>query len=169
MKAPQGLCLPYKSERARDIMDTADQYNQVRNGSVFAFGAISEFLRQKGLIAVDTKTEHGINKKGQIVSQDEIWTMDSSRFWLTEDYNKQLEQLLKGEITELNPKSYSKEFARGFSEGDKGYTQEQRAQIAIRYIEGIQHLLGKPFTPDMRSREERVVSGLETVVREIVQ
>jgi phosphoribosylaminoimidazole-succinocarboxamide synthase len=147
---------------------TPQQYAQIRNSSLFAFGMISQFLRDKGLIAVDTKTEHGVNKSGEIVSQDEIWTMDSSRFWLADDYESQLTKLQSGEITELNPRSYSKEFARGFSKGDKGYTDEQRAQIAVRYIEGVQHLLGKRFEPDMRSNKERVVSGIESIVQQLV-
>ncbi len=151
----------------RDIC-MPNQYQQIRNSSLFAFGVISQFLKDLGLIAVDTKTEHGINREGEIVSQDEIWTMDSSRFWLREDYNEQLEKLKSGEIEELNPKSYSKEFARGFSKGDAGYPDEQRAQIAVRYIEGIQHLLGKRFEPDMRSSEERIVSGLEKITKELV-
>ena len=148
----QGICTP-------------EQYNQIRNGSLALFGAISKLLLPRGLIAVDTKTEHGINHLGQIVAQDEIWTLDSSRFWLEEDYNNQLAKLTSGEITELNPKSFSKEFARGFSTGEEPYTDEQRIEIAVRYIMGIQHLLGKPFIPDMRSREERVISGLEEVIK----
>jgi len=147
---------------------TPEQYQQIINSSIFAFGMISQFLKDQGLIAVDTKTEHGITKNGQIVSQDEIWTMDSSRFWLLDDYNNQLIKLENKEIEELNPKSYSKEFARGFSEGDKGYSDEQRAQIAVRYIEGIQHLLGRRFEPDMRSSEERIISGLEEITRKLV-
>ncbi len=147
---------------------TPQQYAQIRNNSIFAFGIVSQFLREKGLIAVDTKTEHGVNKKGEIVSQDEIWTMDSSRFWLLYNYNNQLEKLARHEIEELDPKSYSKEFARGFSKGKEGYTDDQRAQIAVRYIEGIQHLLGKRFEPDTRSHEERVVSGIEKIVNQLV-
>jgi phosphoribosylaminoimidazole-succinocarboxamide synthase len=129
---------------------------------------VSQYLRERGIIAVDTKTEHGVNRKGKIVSQDEIWTMDSSRFWLAADYQEQLEKFLRREAGEISPKSYSKEFARGFSEGEKGYTDEQRTEIAVRYIIGIQHLLSKPFRPDMRQRDTRVISGLETVVRELV-
>ena len=94
--------------------------------------------------------------------------MDSSRFWLSDDYQQQMKRLRRGEIAELAPKSYSKEFARGFSEGDKGYTPEQRVQIAVRYIMGIQHLLGKPFVPDTRPRDERVVTGLQRIVEELV-
>jgi len=147
---------------------TPEIYTQMRNATIFAFGIVSEFMRQRGVIAVDTKTEHGINSKGEVVSQDEIWTMDSSRFWLLNDYTEQLAKLRRGETKELSPKSYSKEFARGFSEGEKGYTDAQRLEIAVRYIAGIQHLLGRPFVPDVRPRDDRVVSGLQAIVSEFV-
>ena len=146
----------------------AEQYSEIRNNSLVSFGMVSQFLKEKGLIFVDTKLEHGINSKGKIVSQDEIFTMDSSRFWLLEDYESQLAALENGEITELAPKSYSKEFARGFSKGEEGYTEEQQAQIAMRYIDGIQHLLGMRFSPDLDSRDDRVIKGLETVVGSLV-
>ncbi|MEP6871870.1 MAG: phosphoribosylaminoimidazolesuccinocarboxamide synthase, partial [Anaerolineaceae bacterium] len=140
------------------------QYTAVRNSGLVAFGMAAQFLRNKGIILVDTKFEHGINKDGMIVSQDEILTMDSSRFWLASDYDAQTERFHWGELEELNPKSYSKEFARGFSEGEQGYTDEQRIVIAARYVIGIQELLGKRFEPDMRPRDERVVSGLQKIV-----
>lgn len=104
---------------------------------------------------------------GEIVSQDEIWTMDSSRFWVYDDYMDQLFDRIAGKIPEMDPRSYSKEFARGFSEGEKGYTDEQRIEIGVRYIEGIQNLLGERFEPDMRPREERMVDGLKAVVKEL--
>ncbi len=146
---------------------TPEQYTQIRNGSLVAFGAVSHRLRTAGVILVDKKTEHGINSRGEIESQDELYTMDSSRFWLVEDYNKQLQKLRQGEITELSPKSYSKEFARDYSKGEEGYTDEQRIKIAVRYILGIQNLLGISFEPDSRPRNERVISGLETIVKEL--
>lgn len=147
---------------------TPEEYAQIRNGSLVAFGIVSQFLRSKGLIAVDTKTEHGINYKGEIVSQDEIWTMDSSRFWLLYDYDLQIDRFTAGDLAEINPKSYSKEFARGISEGDKGYTDDERIEIAVRYVEGIQQLIGEKFVPNMRLRLLRVVDGLERVVLELV-
>jgi len=147
---------------------TPEQYSMIKQGAMDAFRVTSSFLTGKGLIIADTKTEHGINREGKIVSQDELFTMDSSRFWLKDDYVQQIHLLSKGEITELNPKSYSKEFARGFSEGEKGYTAEQRAAIAVRYIGGIQHLLGVRFTPDMVPRDKRVISGLQDIVHHLV-
>ena len=147
---------------------TPQIYGQIRNKSLIAFGKASQFLREKGIILVDTKTEHGINHLGEIVSQDEIYTMDSSRFWLSEDYKEQLNLLMRGEISELNPKSYSKEFARGFSKGEENYTDSQRVEIAVRYIEGIQHLIGKRFEPDLKLSQDRVISGLVKVVNQLV-
>jgi len=144
---------------------TSEEYNEIRNSSLVGFGAVSRFLDEKGIVIVDTKTEHGKNTEGKIVSQDELYTMDSSRFWLKKDYHEQLAKLKRREITELAPISYSKEFGRGISVGEERYTDEQRAQIAVRYIEGIQYLLGKTFEPDTRSRRERVISGLEQAVK----
>lgn len=146
---------------------TPAQYIAIRNGGLVAFGMAAQFLRSRGIILVDTKFEHGINKEGKIVSQDEILTMDSSRFWLASDYDAQMERFNWGELEELNPRSYSKEFARGFSEGEKGYSDEQRVAIAARYVIGIQELLGKRFEPDMRPRDQRVVRGLQTVVENL--
>lgn len=155
-------------EMIRDGHVTAAQYTAIRNSGLVAFGMAAQFLRDKGIILVDTKFEHGLNKDGKIVSQDEILTMDSSRFWLASDYDAQMKRFELGELDELNPKSYSKEFARGFSEGDQGYTDEQRVVIGARYVVGIQELLGKRFEPDMRPRDERVVSGLRTAVENLV-
>jgi len=146
---------------------TPEQYKVIINSSIHTYGIVDQFLRERGLMPADTKTEHGINWIGEIVSQDEIWTMDSSRFWLTDDYEEQMRQLDSGEIDELKPKSFSKEFAREFSEGDEDYTDEQRLEISIRYIEGIQHLLGRRFIPDMETIENRIISGLETVVNQL--
>ena len=146
---------------------TPAQYMAIRNSGLVAFGMAAQFFRSKGIILVDTKFEHGMNRHGTIVSQDEILTMDSSRFWLASDYDAQMERFNCGEREELDPKAYSKEFARGFSEGDKGYTDEQRVVIGARYVIGIQELLGKRFEPDMRPRDERDVSGLRKVVENL--
>ncbi len=176
-------------EMFRRRICTPDQYMQIRNGSLFGFGKVDQYFRPRGIIPVDTKTEHGISIDGKIKSQDEIWTMDSSRFWPLDDYNTQMGLFLTSNEEELvaylkhtqpgikekdyiangkvvpSPRSLSKEFARGFSEGERGYTDEQRRAIAIRYIEGIEDLLGQPFVPDLRPRDERVISGLEAAVK----
>ncbi|MEW5896724.1 MAG: hypothetical protein AB1668_03470 [Nanoarchaeota archaeon] len=74
-----------------------------------------------------------------------------------------------GGIKSLKPRAFSKEFARDFSKGKEGYTKTQRIEIAVRYILRIQHLLGRRFEADMGSRNERVVKGLERIVKELVR
>jgi len=140
---------------------TPEEYVQIRNGAMEAFGRVGQFLASKGVILVDTKTEHGRNKNGQIVSQDELYNMDSSRFWLTADYEAAMRE-------KRDPKSYSKEFARGMSEGDRGYTPEQERIIAVRYIMGIQELTGRRFDPDVRERDDRIVEDTKLILSHLL-
>ena len=170
---PNG-CLPYlldtpSSKAAVDeTMDaeqlvamgvcTSGQYAQIRNASIMAFGIVTEHLRERGMVLVDTKTEHGINREGEIVAADELYTMDSSRFWRLDDAGELLTR--DGE-----PVSFSKEFARGMvTERDQQFTQTQANEIAVRYIEGLQHLLGIAFVPDLRPRDERLVESVNLIL-----
>ncbi len=137
---------------------TSEQYTQIRNSSLMAYGIISQYLREKRMVLVDTKTEHGINSKGEIVSADELYTMDSSRFWKLND---------DGTIMSRNgkPISFSKEFARGMIK-EKGqiFTPEQAEEITVRYIQGLQHLTGKAFEPDLRPRDERIIDSTNLIL-----
>jgi len=137
---------------------TEEQYAQIRNSSLMAFGIVSQNLAQRGMILVDTKTEHGINAEGKIVAADELYTMDSSRFWaLNEDGNVQ--------TRDGKPVSFSKEFARGMvKEQGQQFSDEQAAEIAVRYIQGLQHLTGEPFTPDLRPRDQRIVESTNLIL-----
>ncbi len=137
---------------------TVAQYNQIRNSTVMAFGMVSQYLRERGMVLVDTKTEHGINAQGAIVSADELYTMDSSRFWRLDDNGELLTR-------DGKPVSFSKEFARGMvKEKDQQFTDEQAAEIAVRYIMGLQHLTGVAFEPDLRPRDERLVDSTNLIL-----
>ena len=149
------------------------QYNQIRNASTMAFGMVSHYLQQKGMVLVDTKTEHGINSQGQIVAADELYTMDSSRFWRLDDDGSLLQR-------DGKPVSFSKEFARGMvksgarggakngggkkSSDSQQFTTEQAKEIAVRYIQGLQHLTGQAFSPDLRPRDQRIVESVELIL-----
>jgi len=137
---------------------TAGQYQRIRNASIMAFGIVSQHLREKGMVLVDTKTEHGVNAANQIVAADELYTMDSSRFWkLTDD----------GEVMERDgkPVSFSKEFARGMvKDTNMQFTTEQSNEIAVRYIVGLQHLTGKAFEPDLRPRDQRIIESTNLIL-----
>jgi len=137
---------------------TLSQYNHIRNSSMMAFGIVSRYLYERGMVLVDTKTEHGINSKGQIVSADELYTMDSSRFWKLDDNGSVMTR-------DGKPVSFSKEFARGMvKEKNQQFTDEQAAEIAVRYILGLQHLTGKAFEADLRPRDQRIIESTNLIL-----
>ena len=137
---------------------TTDQYQQIRNGSIMAFGMVSQYLQERNMILVDTKTEHGVNHRGQIVVADEVYTMDSSRFWKLDDTGKLITE-------EGKPVSFSKEFARGMvTEKGMQFTVDQVNQIAVRYISGLQLLTGKTFKADLRPRDQRIVESVNLIL-----
>jgi phosphoribosylaminoimidazole-succinocarboxamide synthase len=137
---------------------TESQYVQIRNASLMAFGIVSQYLAQKGMVLVDTKTEHGINADGHIVSADELYTMDSSRFWRLDENGTLLTR-------DGKPVSFSKEFARGMvKETGQQFTDEQANEIAVRYIQGLQHLTGAAFEPDLRPRDQRIIESTNLIL-----
>lgn len=142
----------------QDGVCTEAQYKQIRNASIMAFGIVTQYLEQKGMVLVDTKTEHGINADGQIVSADELYTMDSSRFWRLDENGELLTQ-------DGKPVSFSKEFARGMvKEKGQQFTEDQANEIAVRYIQGLQHLTGEPFEPDLRPRDQRIIESTNLIL-----
>ncbi len=137
---------------------TAGQYAQIRNASLMAFGIVTHHLSQKGMVLVDTKTEHGINTQGEIVAADELYTMDSSRFWRIDDNGELM-------VRDGKPVSFSKEFARGMvKEQGQQFSEDQANEIAVRYIQGLQHLTGEAFEPDLRPRDQRIVESTNLIL-----
>lgn len=137
---------------------TPGQYAQIRNSSIMAFGMVSQYLAQRGMILVDTKTEHGINSEGRIVAADELYTMDSSRFWKMDPDGRPLSR-------DGKPVSFSKEFARGMvKEKDQQFTAEQAGEIGVRYIMGLQNLTGQAFEPDLRPRDQRIIESTNLIL-----
>lgn len=137
---------------------TEAQYANIRNSSLMAFGVVSQHLAERGMVLVDTKTEHGINADGKIVAADELYTMDSSRFWRLDDNGELLTR-------DGKPVSFSKEFARGMvTEKDQQFTPDQANEIAVRYIQGLQHITGDAFSPDLRPRDQRIVESVNLIL-----
>ncbi len=137
---------------------SAGQYAEIRNASMMAFGMVSQYLAGRGMVLVDTKTEHGVNADDRIVAADELYTMDSSRFWRLGDDGELLRK-------DGKPVSFSKEFARGMvKRRDQQFSATEANEIAVRYILGLQHLTGKPFEPDLRPRDERIVESSNLIL-----
>ena len=139
-----------------------EQYQQIRNSSIMAFGVVSQALKNRNMVLVDTKTEHGINSQGAITVADELYTMDSSRYWQLDDNGGLVER-------DGKPVSFSKEFAREMiiNRAQK-FDGAQTREIAGRYIEGLQHLLDEPFEPDLRDRDERVIESTKLILDELL-
>lgn len=177
MKANQKLGRLYDTPSTKDNhhdMSVSRQYlydhNIVTQGmyentilpySILAWSAVEDFLKSRNIILADTKLEFGINKiTDSVCAMDEIFTMDSSRFWMEKD----------GEILcdeNGDPISYSKEFARGMVEGNNPFTREQSNEIAIRYILAAQAITGELFNPILGSYEEIVREDLKKVLETI--
>jgi phosphoribosylaminoimidazole-succinocarboxamide synthase len=137
---------------------TVGQYQHIRNASIMAFGVVTQYLRKKGMVLVDTKTEHGINAANQIVAADELYTMDSSRFWKLTDNDSVMER-------DGKPISFSKEFARGMvKDTNMQFSTEQSNEIGVRYIDGLQFLTGQAFQPDLRPRDQRIIESTNLIL-----
>lgn len=143
---------------------TEQEYMEIRNNSILAFGIILEHDTKKGMIPVDTKLEHGRNHKGEIVVMDEVFTLDSTRRWKLDLESGSFELDEQGK-----PKSYSKEFVRGMKFDPKTglLSPEQELEVAVRYIETIQHISGKIFEPDLRPRDERIVESTNLILKHL--
>lgn len=141
---------------------TEAEYIHIRNNAILAFGMVMAHDRTKGLMLVDTKLEHGRNHQGHIKVMDEVFTLDSTRRWKIDANTGRFELDKKGK-----PKSYSKEFVRGmeFDPNTGLLHPDQEVEIAVRYIEAIQHLSGQKFEPDLRARDERIVDSTKLILQ----
>ncbi len=113
---------------------------------LFAFG--SKKAAEHGLILVDTKYEMGRDAEGRIVLVDEIHTPDSSRYWLSADYEARF-------AAGKEPDNIDKEFLRiWFKDHCDPYQDAELPKapdelivtLASRYIQLYEMITGKPFS-----------------------
>jgi phosphoribosylaminoimidazole-succinocarboxamide synthase len=60
--------------------------NQLRDRTLQIYVQAADHALTRGIIIADTKFEFGIDRDGNLVLADEIFTPDSSRYWPAEDY-----------------------------------------------------------------------------------
>ena len=48
------------------------------------------------------------------------------------------------------------------------FSEEQASEIAVRYIEGLQHITGEAFQPDLRARDQRIVESVNLILDELL-
>ncbi len=126
---------------------------------LFAEG--TRFAEKQGLILVDTKYEMGLDGQGRIVVVDEIHTPDSSRYWLSEGYEKALSE-------GGSPAAIDKEYVRLWL-GEQGYKGEGtppklpvevQVEAATRYISAFEQVSGMPFKPNLEEPLARIQRNL---------
>lgn len=49
-------------------------------------------------------------------------------------------------------------------EKNQQFSEEQANEIAVRYIQGLQHLTGVSFDPDLRPRDQRIVESTNLIL-----
>lgn len=59
---------------------------ELKAASIELYSEASRIARDRGLILVDTKLEWGLDPAGKLTLCDEIFTPDSSRYWLAEEW-----------------------------------------------------------------------------------
>ena len=134
-------------------------YDQMKEKALAIFNFASTFLRDRGIILVDTKYEFGL-LNGQLIIIDEMHTPDSSRYFYADGYAERQE---RGEAQ----KQLSKEFVRqwlianGF-QGLEGQTvpfmsDEYIESVSERYIELYENITGTTFEKaDVSDIEARI-------------
>ena len=141
---------------------TPDEFDEIKKESTDAFNAVYKHALAQGLLLVDTKLEHGRDRKGKRSVIDELFTLDSSRYVEEDEWKAKQGQ-------DVRLEEYSKEFARAMVDGDNIFTREQCIAIGARYIVSVQRLLGQPFVPDTRPRADAIVEdvnrGLDYVLK----
>ncbi len=77
--------------------------NQLRDRTLQIYVQAADHALTKGIIIADTKFEFGIDRAGDLVLGDEIFTPDSSRYWPADDYHAGVVQV-----------SFDKQFVRNW-------------------------------------------------------
>lgn len=107
-----------KTEIIRRKIIPKNVYEQMENTALALFERASSICAKAELILVDTKIEFG-DYNGELTVIDEIFTPDSSRFWIKGTYKQRLE---KGK----EPENFDKEFFRLWYT-KKGYRGDGKA------------------------------------------
>ncbi|WP_435355275.1 phosphoribosylaminoimidazolesuccinocarboxamide synthase [Emticicia sp. SJ17W-69] len=141
-----------------------EKYIQLEKYALALFQRGTEIASERNLILVDTKYEFG-EKDGVIYLIDEVHTPDSSRYFIADSYQENLE---KG----LPQKQLSKEFVREWLiannfQGKEGQTvpemtDEKVSEISNRYIELYEKVAGEKF---IANEEEDVLNRIEKNIK----
>lgn len=103
-KAEQGEHDEHMSFEAVQESVGAELAERLREVSLAIYTRAADMAAERGMIIADTKFEFGMDDQGQLVLADEVLTPDSSRFWLTDEWQPGGPQ-----------RSFDKQFVRDWS------------------------------------------------------
>jgi phosphoribosylaminoimidazole-succinocarboxamide synthase len=120
--------------------------NQLRERTLQTYVQGAGHALTKGIIIADTKFEFGVDKHGNLVLADEVFTPDSSRYWRADEYREGAVQ-----------NSFDKQFVRNWLTGpDSGWDRAGDKPppplppdivdaTRARYIEAYERISGLSF------------------------
>jgi phosphoribosylaminoimidazole-succinocarboxamide synthase len=141
---------------------TREEWKYISQKVLEVFNRGQEIAKKHGLILVDTKYEFGKDEEGNIFLIDEIHTPDSSRYWLANTYEQNIDE-------GKEPDNIDKEFLRlWFKENCDPYQDEKLppapeelvVELSKRYIQLYEMITGEEFQFPEGSIKERIKNNL---------
>ncbi|HME47162.1 phosphoribosylaminoimidazolesuccinocarboxamide synthase [Mycobacterium sp.] len=129
-----------------DLVGTV-RANQVRDRTLQIYVRAADHALTRGIIIADTKFEFGVDKHGNLVLADEVFTPDSSRYWPADEYHEGVTQ-----------HSFDKQFVRNWLTGpNSGWDRDGSDPppplpedvvdaTRARYIQAYERISGRGFS-----------------------
>jgi phosphoribosylaminoimidazole-succinocarboxamide synthase len=141
-----------------------ENWEEICDLALKLFDLATREVEGRGLIFADTKYEFGL-LDGRVVLADEIHTLDSSRFWVSESYE---DNLRRGEAPEMLDKEPIRRWLieRGFmGEGEVPVIDDSyRSELRRHYADSARRITGRSFVFDDSepcARIEKALHGLD--------
>jgi len=138
----------------KDIYEKAEKY------AMALFSEGQKWADERGLILVDTKYEFGMIG-GELHVIDEIHTPDSSRYWISNEYESRFSN---GENQLMLDKENIRQWLieKGFSgEGTPPELSEDiRVLLSEKYMELYKVLIGNDYDPSLGDVNTRIINNL---------
>jgi len=151
-----------EAEIVRQGLVSANVWDEVRSKALELFALAARELSARGLLFVDTKYEFGL-LDGAVILADEIHTLDSSRFWLADSYER---NIIAGNAPEMLDKEPIRRWllARGFSgEGEVPcITDDYRTELTQHYAQSCERITGRPCELNMEEPSARIERSLRS-------
>jgi len=112
---------------------TAEEWEYVREKALELFKFGRQIAKERGLILADTKFEFGRDcQTGQIMLTDELFTVDSSRFWKLASYQQRFDN-------DLEPERFDKDQVRNWIRDHADpYNDQELPEVPQQLIDTVQ-------------------------------